>query len=64
MCNWAIKVAMVLKPILELFKEMLLVSSCVNADESRMQVLKEPGRKTTDQSWIWVFRGGALEKQQ
>ena len=62
MCNWAIKVAKALKPINELFEEMLLTSRCVNADESRMQVLKEPGRKATDQSWIWVFRGGGTGK--
>lgn len=62
MCNWAIKVARALKPIDELFKEMLMTSSCINADESRMQVLKEPGRKATDQSWIWVFRGGGTGK--
>lgn len=62
MCNWAIKVARTLKPIIELFQEMLLTSICVNADESRMQVLKEPGRKATDQSWIWVFRGGGTGK--
>ena len=62
MCNWAIKVAMALKPIYELFVEMLMASSCINADESRIQVLKEPGRKATDQSWIWVFRGGGAGK--
>ena len=62
MCNWAIKVAKVLKPIIELFEEILLTTICVNADESRMQVLKEPGRKATDKSWIWVFRGGGNGK--
>lgn len=62
MCNWAIKVARALKPIDELFKEMLMTFVCINTDESPMQVLKEPGRKATDKSWIWVFRGGGTGK--
>ncbi len=62
MCNWAVKVARVLKPIDELFKEMLMTSVCINTDESPMQVLKEPGRKAADKSWIWVFRGGGAGK--
>ena len=30
----------------------------INADETRLQVLNEPGRKAQDQSWMWVFSGG------
>jgi hypothetical protein len=35
----------------------------INADETRVQVLKEPGRKPQDQSWMWVFLGGGADKK-
>ena len=31
-------------------------------DESRLQVLKEAGRKATDQSYMWVAWGGRLDR--
>ncbi|MBN1696926.1 MAG: transposase [Spirochaetales bacterium] len=34
----------------------------LNADETRVQVLKEPGRKAQTLSWMWVFLGGSPEK--
>jgi len=33
----------------------------INADESSFQVMKEPNRKNTSKSYIWVFRGGPVE---
>ena len=58
MCNWMTRVAILLEPIMELFLEMLMQSPLINADETRLQVLKEEGRKATSQSWMWIFRGG------
>jgi transposase len=34
----------------------------LNCDESPLQVFKEPGRKNTTKSYMWVFCGGVPEK--
>ncbi len=34
------------------------------ADETPVQVLKEPGRKATTKSYMWVFRSGEFDKEQ
>ncbi|PCH95534.1 MAG: hypothetical protein COB83_08415 [Gammaproteobacteria bacterium] len=33
------------------------------ADETRIQVLKEPNRPATSDKWMWVALGGPPEKQ-
>lgn len=50
-------------PIYELLKDSILSGPVINADETRVQVLKEPGRKAQDNSWMWVFLGGGDEKK-
>jgi transposase len=37
---------------------MIIASNYVQADETPFQVLREPGRKDTSQSYLWVYRGG------
>ncbi len=39
-------------------KEHQLESDYLQADETRIQVLKEPGRAATSDKWMWVIRGG------
>jgi transposase len=58
MCFWMMQVADRLKEILELFKVELLAGSLIGIDETRLQVLKEPGRPAHTLSYMWVFRGG------
>jgi len=41
-----------------LLREDVLGLGYVQVDETRVQVLKEPGRAATTQSYMWVFRGG------
>lgn len=62
MCNWTIKVAALLKPVTDIFKEMIMKSPLIHADETTFQVLKEVGRKASDKSYMWVFRSGGCEK--
>jgi len=62
MCNWMTRVATLLKPLIQIFLEMLMQSPIINADETRLQVLKEEGRKATSQSWMWIFRGGGTDR--
>ncbi len=62
MCSWATKVAVLLKPMMELFLELIIQSPVINADETRIQVLKETDRKAKGHSWMWVFRGGGRDR--
>ncbi len=39
-------------------KEEILSGPLINADETTVQVLKEPGRSANSKSYMWVFRGG------
>jgi transposase len=47
---------------MELIQKELLSGPLINADETPVQVLNEPGRKNTTKSYMWVFRGGSPEK--
>ena len=59
--NWLIKAAHRCQPVLELLEERIRSGPLINADESPLQVLNEPGRKNTTKSYMWVFRGGPLD---
>jgi transposase len=58
-----IKCAEQCRPLYELLKDTIKTGSVINADETRVQVLKEKGRKAQDKSWMWVFLGGAAGKK-
>lgn len=58
MCNWAIRVSLLLKPMIELLIKMLLQSPAIGADETGFQVLKEKDRSPQTKSQMWAFRGG------
>lgn len=60
MCNWTIKISARLKPMMELFHEKLMESSVIFADETTLQVNKEPGRKPSSKSYVWVLRSGGI----
>ena len=60
MANWVIQCAgRYLQPLYELMKEELLRSQYLHGDETRMQVLGEPGLKASTQNWMWVYLTGA-----
>jgi len=58
MSNWMIKLAEALKPIYLTLEEQLMESRYIHIDETRLQVLKEEGRKPTTQSYAWVRARG------
>jgi hypothetical protein len=62
LARWVIGTAQVLQPIANLMRDALLESKLIYMDETRVQVLKEPGRDPTTQSYMWVQRGGPPEK--
>jgi transposase len=61
--NHAIKTAEACRPLYELLREHIRSGPLINADETRLQVLKEPERKAQDLSWMWVFAGGPPGKE-
>ena len=58
MCSWAMQVASSSQPLLNLFIDEVLSSFVIQADETTLQVLQEPGRDPTTKSYMWIFRRG------
>jgi transposase len=58
MCRWAMRVAETCMPLKNLLRQEILSGPLINADETRVQVLDEPGRSAQAESYMWVFRGG------
>jgi len=58
LARWVIQCAAQFQPLLNLLRDKLLESPIIHCDETRLQVLHEPGRDPTAQSWMWVQAGG------
>jgi transposase-like protein len=58
LARWVIQCGEHLQPLLNLMRDRLLESRVIHCDETRVQVMKEPGREPTSQSWMWVQTGG------
>ncbi len=58
MAGWIIRLHDVLMPLLNLMREHQLTGDYLQADETRLQVLKEPGKSATSDKWMWLVRGG------
>lgn len=58
MCNWAMKAAQACEPLLNMLRHQIRSGPLINADETTVQVLAEPGRAPTTKSYMWIFRGG------
>jgi transposase len=58
MANWAIAIAKKLEGLIELMRAELLSSTYLHCDETFFQVMDEPGRSNTSQSYMWVTTGG------
>lgn len=54
MASWMIKIGNLLAPVINLMEEDLLAGGFVHADETRVQVLNEPGKLAESQSYMWV----------
>ena len=59
MANWAIAVAKKLEGLIKLMRAELLSSPYLHCDETYFQVMDEPLRANTSQSYMWVTTGGA-----
>lgn len=59
MANWMIYGAQKwLVPLYEAMKAYLLQQEVLHADETTLQVLKEPGKSAESQSYLWLYRTG------
>ena len=59
MSNWFIRCAEDwLEPIYNTFRELLCVQPVLHADETVLQVLKEPGKSAQSKSYMWLYRTG------
>jgi transposase len=58
MANWIIRLDSVFMPLINLLREHQLSADYLQADETRVQVLKEDGKVATSDKWMWLIRGG------
>jgi hypothetical protein len=58
--NWMIKGSEWLELIYRRLKQKLLEQEVLHADETTIQVLKEPGRPAESQSYMWLYRTGCI----
>lgn len=63
LANWMIALAKQAQPLINLLREYQHAGSLIMADETRIQVLKEPNRSPTSDKWMWVTLGGKANQQ-
>jgi transposase len=57
MSNWLLKATEAyLEPLYEALKQRLLSQRCLHADETGLQVLREPGKAAQSKSYMWLYR--------
>lgn len=62
LANWMIRLSFQLQPLINLMREHQLAGDYIQADETRIQVLKEEGRSALSDKYMWVTLGGPPEK--
>ncbi|MEQ4202003.1 IS66 family transposase, partial [Pseudomonas syringae] len=63
LARWVIQCSEHLQPLLNLMRDQLFESPFIHCDETRVQVLKEPDRDPTSQSWMWVQASGPPDRK-
>lgn len=58
LASWMVRAGELLQPLVNLMREEILNSGFVQCDETRFQVLREPGKRAQSLSYVWVQRGG------
>lgn len=63
MAHWVIRCSEEwLTPVYNRIHGILLECEILHMDETRIQCNKEPGKKASSDSWMWVIQGGACEE--
>jgi len=63
LANWVIASATQLQPLINLLREHQHAGDVIMADETRIQVLKEPDKPVTSDKYMWVTLGGPPDQQ-
>lgn len=58
MARWIIDLLPAIQPLLERYRAIQNSASYLQADETRIQVLKESGKTAQSDKWMWLTRGG------
>lgn len=61
-CGWLMKTAELCEPLDVLLRRHIIQQVYCQADETSLQVLKEPGRDNKKLSYMWLYRAGHLNK--
>jgi len=62
LASWMVKAGLMVHPIINLMRERMLSYPVLAMDETRIQVLREPGKSPQSQSYLWVQRGGPPDR--
>lgn len=60
--NWMIRVGEVVQPLIALLTDELKKSRVIHMDETPVQVLKEPDKPASSQSYMWIRLSGAYDQ--
>lgn len=60
LANWMVACGTLIQPLLNLIHDRIMEQPVLHMDETRVQVLNEPGRTAQSMSYMWVLR--AVEK--
>ena len=63
LARWVIGASKALQPIHNLLRDHLLASPVIHMDETTVQVLREPARKTGSPAYMWVQKGGPPSRE-
>ncbi len=61
LASWMVRAGELVQPLVNRMREEILDSGFVQCDESRFQVLQEPGKPAESLSYVWVQRGGPVD---
>lgn len=61
--RWIIQCSEHFQPLLNFMRDRLLESPVIHCDETRAQLLKEPDRDPSSQSWMWVQTSGPSDRK-
>lgn len=60
--HWVIKSGKLLQPLVNLLEDEILSYDVAYADETTVQVLKEPNKRAQSESYLWAYGGGPPER--
>jgi transposase len=62
LARWMIEVGKLVTPLINLIIDQIIASRVINMDETKIQVLKEKGKKASSLSYVWVVVRPAADR--